>query len=269
MAEAPRTPPPLWVERFLSNTLSDAERAAFMTMTTEVERARLRAEHEALREELLRERSPAEFARVVHARAEAERVAVKPAAPLARGLLLASLTAGVALVASDLLLRSDVNDERAGGRPLSAESERAKGLAPSLRVYRRRAEGAQLLAHGERVAPGDVLQLGYVAPGMSHAVLLSIDGRAQVTLHSPTDVEASTKLGAAQGERLLPSAYELDDAPGFERFVLVTSRRALRASDVVRAAQALARAGAAVRDTPLALPAQAEQVSVLLDKGGP
>ncbi len=268
MSESPRTPPPLWVERFLSGTLSRAEQVAFMAMTSEADRARLRAEHEALQAELVRARVPAEFARSVRARAERERMTARQPAPLlARSLIFASLIVGVAFIAKDALLRLDAAGSRGSGAS-SGEHERAKGLLPSLRVYRRRAAGPELLAQGQRVAPGDLLQLGYVAPGMSHAVLLSIDGRAQVTLHFPSDVGASTALDPAQGEQLLPAAYELDDAPGFERFVLVGSPRALRASEVLRAAQALARRGAAARDAPLALPAGVEQVSVLLEKGG-
>jgi hypothetical protein len=269
------------VERFLSDTLSDAERAAFVRATSEAERVRLRAAHEALSAELLGVRQPAEFARIVRARAERERAARRK--PGGRALVLAAaLLAALALVSRDALRQLDADavreqgsdraapgEARGSAREQTVASERAKGLAPSLRVYRKRADGPQLLAQGERVQAGDVLQLGYVAPGMSYAVLVSIDGRAQVTLHFPGSAELSTKLGEAQGEQLLPAAYELDDAPRFERFVLVTSRRPLSAAEVLRAASVLARRGESALSAALALPAHAEQVSVLLSKGGP
>lgn len=264
MDESRRPPSPLLVERFLSDTLRDSERSVFMRATSERERAQLRAEHAALQASLVERRPPAEFARVVRARAEGAR-REKSVAPVARALALACVLVGVAFIAREALERHE--RQLAASTSAGEERERAKGLAPSLRVYRRRGRGPELLAEGARVEVGDVLQLGFIAPGMSYAVLVSIDGRGHVTLHYPGSKEASTRLPAASGEQLLPEAYELDDAPEFERFVLITARRPLHATEVARAAGELSRARA--RDAPLSLPAYAEQVSVLLSKGGP
>jgi hypothetical protein len=273
MNESRRALPPLLVERFLAGTLSDAERVVFLGATSEQERTQLSEEHGTLQAELLRQRSPAEFANVIHARAEREGRATTSSAPrVVRALAFASLIGALVFVARDALREPDARAARQSGvaQPTQAETERAKGLAPSLRVYRRRADGPQLLADGQRVEAGDVLQLGYVAPGMSHAVLLSLDGRGQVTLHWPASKEASTQLSKeAQGEQLLPTAYELDDAPRFERFVLITARRSLHVPELLRAARDLARQGAQARSAPLLLPVHTEQVSVWLDKGGP
>jgi hypothetical protein len=270
MDDSRRAPAPLLVERFLSDTLSEGERAVFMSATSERERAQLRAEHEALQASLLSRSPPAAFARLVRARAEREH-AHAPRARVARVLAFACLIASVVFVASDALPGLDPPREREqGGRLLAGEeSERAKGLAPSLRVYRKGAAGPELLAHGQRVEAGDVLQLGYLVPGMNYAVLLSIDGRARVTLHFPENKDGSTRLSAVQGEQLLPAAYELDDAPEYERFVLITARRPLRVPELLRAAGELSRRREGAREKPLALPAYAEQVSVLLEKGGP
>jgi hypothetical protein len=66
----------------------------------------------------------------------------------------------------------------------------------------------------------------------------------------------------------LPHAYELDDAPGFERFFLVTCARAFSVQPVLDAAHAVAR-GATARTAPLALPSELEQSSVTLEKATP
>ena len=62
---------------------------------------------------------------------------------------------------------------------------------------------------------------------------------------------------------LLAQAYELDDAPGFERFYLVTADEPFAVESVVDATR---RAGA---DGPLDLPAAMDQSSVVLEKERP
>jgi hypothetical protein len=144
-------------------------------------------------------------------------------------------------------------------------STRAKGPTdPRLTVFLEHDDGAERLVPGAAVAPRDRLQLGYVANGAAHGVLLSIDGRGAVTLHYPEADGGDTAL-ASDGEAVLPYAYELDDAPDFERFLLVTSDRPLAASDVVSAARRLAAQPGAGRTGDLTLPG-ARVTSLLLRK---
>jgi hypothetical protein len=71
----------------------------------------------------------------------------------------------------------------------------------------------------------------------------------------------------AGARTLLPRAFELDAAPEFERFILVTGEKPFAASVALDAARALAVRGAAARTDPLALPAGLAQTSFLLVKG--
>lgn len=64
--------------------------------------------------------------------------------------------------------------------------------------------------------------MSYVAAGRAHGVIVSIDGRGQVTLHFPADAGAPTALESGRAVPLSHS-YELDDAPLFERFMFVTA----------------------------------------------
>ena len=71
---------------------------------------------------------------------------------------------------------------------------------------------------------------------------------------------------ARASEIRLPSAYELDDAPGFERFVLVTATQPFPVAAALDAARALAGQRPSARTAPLPLPPAFHQTSVLLQK---
>lgn len=128
---------------------------------------------------------------------------------------------------------------------------RAKGLAPHLIVHRATGSGVEELVPGASARAGDLLQLGYVAADTRFGVILSIDGRGNVTRHWP---EAGPDAGAltAQREVLLPEAFRLDDAPGFERFFLVTADAPFPVERALRAARALV-ARPDARSAPLLL----------------
>jgi hypothetical protein len=143
-------------------------------------------------------------------------------------------------------------------------SERIKG-EPMLRVHRQGATEPEPLANHARARRGDVLQLSYVSGGRPHGVVVSVDGRGGVTLHHPATLTSSTEL--APGEAVtLGHAYELDDAPGFERFLFVTSDAPLDVATVLEAARVLARQPSEARTRPLPLPDTLAQTSFTLEK---
>lgn len=153
--------------------------------------------------------------------------------------------------------------------PEPTPTERLKGaLSPSLRVYRKQGEQAEALQAGSTARSGDVLQLSYVARNRAYGAIVSIDGAGAVTLHSPATEHGSALL-EPEGATLLPDAYELDDAPGFERFFFVTSRRRVSVGEVLRAARALAGQPERAAAQPLSLSAGLEQTSFLLRKESP
>jgi len=133
---------------------------------------------------------------------------------------------------------------------------------PRLYVYRRGAGKNHRLKDGSAAARGDLLQLAY--GGAGYVVVLSIDGAGKVTLHWPEKTGGDAPAIKA-GENRLPSAYELDDAPAFERFFLVQSPKPFPVAAAVEAARALA-AQPSARNQALALPPGFEQISLALDK---
>lgn len=147
---------------------------------------------------------------------------------------------------------------------LDPEPTRSKGLTPRLEVHRQRAQADELLAEGARAVAGDVVQLAYVAAGRTHGVILSVDGRGSVTLHAPEHGAQAAAL-APSGTHRLPGAYELDDAPRFERFFLVTSDQPFAVEPVLEAARALA-ASSDAHTASLLLSEGLTQVSFTLQK---
>jgi len=115
---------------------------------------------------------------------------------------------------------------------------RLKGLEPSLLVFRQAPDGAEPLGPAATAHPDDVVQLAYQAAGRRYGVVVSIDGRGQVTRHLPRSGEQAARLQAGAPVPLA-DAYRLDDSPGFERFFLVTGDAPFSVAMVVSATERL------------------------------
>ncbi len=135
-----------------------------------------------------------------------------------------------------------------------------------LLVYKKHGDRTETLTDGNEAGAGALLQLAYVAAAEPYGVILSIDGRGVVTRHFPADAAGSTLL-ALNKKSLLPNAIELDDAPGFERFFLVTSGTPIDVEAVLGKAGELAKDPGRARRSELDLPAGLKQMSVLILKG--
>jgi hypothetical protein len=150
--------------------------------------------------------------------------------------------------------------------PSEGDGDRIKGLLPGLSVYRKTDTGSETLADGAIVHSGDVIRLGYRAAGKPYGVILSIDGRGAVTLHLPPNGDQAASLHS-EPTVLLDQAYELDDAPRWERFYFVTSEASFAVQPVMDAARRTAsNPGAQPR---LELPRGLDQSIFLLQKEEP
>jgi len=112
---------------------------------------------------------------------------------------------------------------------------RLKGLEPSLVLHRRTAGSSEELADGAQARPGDRILVQYSAAGRAYGVILSVDGRGGLTQHLPA---SGTRAAALQpgGRVALGIAYQLDDAPRFERFYFVAGDRPFEVAEVAAAA---------------------------------
>ena len=149
--------------------------------------------------------------------------------------------------------------------PAAQSEDRIKGQRPVLVVYRRTRDGSELLADGTVARPGDLLRVAYRAAGRSYGVIVSIDGRGTLTRHLPPNGDRAAPL-KRDATVLLDSAYELDEAPQWERFYFVTGDTPFSITpveDAVRRAAATDRRGA---PAALALPDGLEQATFSVQK---
>lgn len=142
------------------------------------------------------------------------------------------------------------------------EQTRFKGDDAKLFVYRKTNDEPEMLASGAKAHEGQILQIAY-ASSKKYGVIFSIDGRGTVTLHFPADETGSTRLGG--GTVYLPSSYQLDDAPSFERFFFIASDSPFVAEKVLPRARKAALDRASVRTVSVA-PDGFSEASVLVEK---
>jgi hypothetical protein len=136
---------------------------------------------------------------------------------------LSAVTACVAGLAVMLVVRNHGAGTQPAPDQVQPEIVGVKGdLKPALRIYRKTHSGSELLRAHASVHRGDTLQIRYVAAGKRFGVIASIDARGQITDHLPEAPGQAVAL-ERDGERALPHAYELDDSPGYERFLFVTA----------------------------------------------
>jgi hypothetical protein len=184
-----------------------------------------------------------------------------------RGIFLMGVPLALAGGLALMLVMVQPKDPGGGPRPgETPEKIIIKGADLKVYVYRRGATGPELLSDGARAARGDLLQLAYASKNAGYGVLLSIDGAGKVTLHLP-EAEGGRAAPLREGGATVrvPSAYQLDDAPAFERFFLVRSTQPFSVATAVEAARSLA-AQPSARRQALALPPGFEQISLSLDK---
>jgi hypothetical protein len=149
--------------------------------------------------------------------------------------------------------------------PRPSDGIRLKGGTAELVVFRKTPSGSERLEPGAPALPGDLIRVGYRAAGRTWGVIVSTDGDGNVTLHLPRSGQRAAPL-EARGTVLLDFSYELDDAPRWERFYLITGDEAFDLEPVRRAARSVATAGSEAVPPPLKLPRGLEQSVFSLTK---
>ena len=203
--------------------------------------------------EILAAHPPAFAAARIRARAQGpvgtHRSARVPSLGLATALAAAASLAMAVLLPTRALHEGD-------GVDTGADVVRVKGAQrPRILLFRQREseEGAaaEPLAPGARAREKDVVQVAYHAGGRRYGVIVSVDGRGTVTRHLPREGGVAAPL-AEEGPVTLDAAYQLDDAPAFERFYFVTADKPFAVEPVVAAARRSFTAGTHRLELPAA-----------------
>jgi hypothetical protein len=132
-----------------------------------------------------------------------------------------------------------IDGEKVASLPQQPDVTRIKG-DPRLMLTLQDGARTTTLGKHDRVAPGDSVLVSYRADTEPHGVIVSLDGAGEVTLHFPADETQSTALKPNGTVRL--HAFELDDAPAFERFFFVTATDPLDVAQVMESVRALGHA---------------------------
>lgn len=123
---------------------------------------------------------------------------------------------------------------------IAPDITRPKSTGAEIHVYRQSGTDIEELDNLSLVANHDRLQISYSALGWPYGVIFSIDGRGAVTLHYPANESSSTMLDK-HGEAEIPYGYEIDNAPDFERFFLVSSKQPIDVASLLIRARDFAR----------------------------
>ena len=141
---------------------------------------------------------------------------------------------------------------------------RTKG-GPALAVHRVVGADTEQLADGDSASAGDRIQVSVLGAAQRHAVVVSIDGAGRATLHYPLPADEPGPIAGVLFP--LPRSYELDDAEGFERFLVVAADEPLDANAILEGARRLAKDDEAASRADLpGLPESGIQASFLLLK---
>jgi len=144
------------------------------------------------------------------------------------------------------------------------DTQRSKGSS-AIYLYRKSGNKVEILQNGSSARKGDLLQIAYISDKDVYGIILSIDSRGTVTLHYPLQNAAPAKLVTGK-KMLLGNSYELDDAPDFERFFLITANSKLDVKRILNAAEDLARDRKKVLNEKINLDGSINQISVMVRK---
>lgn len=123
----------------------------------------------------------------------------------------------------------------------NSETIRIKGNAnvkstgnhnPSINLYRQDGDKITTLSNGAFAKSGDVIQITYNAGNKEYGVIFSVDGNGNITRHFPENSWQAEALEHDFNETPLDFSYELDNAPDFECFIMVTSKQQFTLDDL-------------------------------------
>jgi hypothetical protein len=253
--------PDILLERYRLNELPNDETDRLTALLAHDSRLRerlaaLEASDEELRGSGVPDRLEAGARRKLSGRVESRHRAMYWAVPV---------VAAIALVAISV---ARITSPSNGGSPAVRSGDgpdRIKGLEPALALYRRTAEGSETLAEGAVARKGDLIRVGYRPAGHSYGAIVSIDGAGNVTMHLPPTGARAVAL-KHEPTVLLDQAYELDDAPGWERFYFVAGDAPFDVATVMQAARDAAAHRSGTPPAGLSLPRGLAQSYFTLQK---
>ena len=119
---------------------------------------------------------------------------------------------------------------------------RIKGSRPEIYLYRKTAQGTEQLRSGQKVRPGDRVQVYYDAAGMTQGLVFSVDAEGRVTWHFPEGGSGQSTALKQGGKAPLGFSFELD-ASSLEKFYFIASDKPFRLDTLLPAGNGKAAPG--------------------------
>ena len=91
----------------------------------------------------------------------------------------------------------------------------------------------RLLHHLSSVKNGAFLQLRYKVKAETYGLIISIDSNRVITYHLKTGSNNPVLLTELNETAYLPYSYRLDNTPGFELFLFITSDTVFASDDII------------------------------------
>jgi len=218
--------PDLWLEQYVLGELDEVRAAAITREMAQSPALRVRLEALERSDREIRAAWPCLVADVT-ARASSRR------RPRPVALMLAT-AAAIGLASTPWLWSTTGRRGESRSAAAPSSDDRVKGTGAALAVYRQTPAGSEALREGDRARAGDLLRVGYQASRAGFGAILSVDGSGAVTRHYPLAGPTAAPLEAG-ALVLLNEAFELDDAPRWERFHLFASESPFDLDPLIRA----------------------------------
>ena len=139
--------------------------------------------------------------------------------------------AAAAVFLAAVLIPAGILKSKATSSTTVASTERVKGNSvakissePQMKLYRKKGREIQALNDGDFARSGDIIQITYTPGTDEYGVIFSVDGNGNITRHFPENSWLAAELEQRIDETPLDFSYELDNAPDFECFIMVTSK---------------------------------------------
>ena len=147
--------------------------------------------------------------------------------------------AAAAVLLAAVLVPAGLKNSTLRTNKAAVATERVKGASDSsknsqaqIKLYRQKGREIQALEDGSFARSGDVIQITYNAGTSEYGVIFSVDGNGNITRHFPENSWKAGQLLHRNDETPLDFSYELDNAPDFECFVMVTSQKEFSLDDL-------------------------------------
>ncbi len=140
---------------------------------------------------------------------------------------------------------------------------RTKGLQNRIELWQKTGDSIAMILDGAKVNAGDLLQIRTQVDKKCFAAVVSLDGRGNWTKHLPENGSQASAMEPGKSG-FLPFSYQLDDAPRYEVFWLITSDSAFSVDSLMKSLEVLS--GSPIAPPVLPLDTRFHQVRLAVAK---